>query len=103
MFYWLPAGEELGDLSPLIADLIMMAYQFLLLLLGPLLMLDGIIEVVMVPLSALFAIPAPDVELQLHEPRDLGPLLDAPLLVDLLEDVVFLSGAESTISVQAFL
>lgn len=43
MFYWLPAGEELGDLCPLIADLIMMAYQFLLLLLGPLLMLDGIV------------------------------------------------------------
>lgn len=103
MFYWLPACEKLGDLGPLIADLIMMPYQFLLLLLGPLLMLDGIIEVVMVPLPALFAIPALDVELELHEPRDLRPLLDAPLLVDLLEDVVFLSQAESTISVQAFL
>ena len=99
----LPACEKLGYLCPLVADLIMVAYELLLLLLAPLIVLDGIVEVVVVALAALLAIPALDVELQLHEPRYLGPLLDAALLVDLLEDVVFLNGSESTISVQAFL
>lgn len=81
----------------------MMAYQFLLLRLAPLLMLDGVVKMVVIALPALLAIPAPDAEVHLHHPRDLRPLLDAPLLVDLLEDVVFLSGGASTISLQAFL
>jgi hypothetical protein len=70
---------------------------------SPLVVLDGIVEVVVVALPALLTVPANDMKLLIHGLGNLRPFLDVPGFVKLLQDAVLLHRARSTISVHAFL
>lgn len=64
--------------------------QFLLLLVTPFFLLDIVSEVILVPLTTLFATPSLDVVVLDHNGRDSAPLLNAPHLIKLLQNIVFL-------------
>ena len=70
---------------------------------GPFVVSDAVVKVVVVALSALFAVAAADVESAFHDPGDLGPSLHLLVLVEIFEDAVLLNGTRGTISLQAFL
>lgn len=55
--------------------------QCLLLLRRPLVMPNGVIQVVVVSFSTLLAVASADVELRFHDPGDLRPALDALVLI----------------------
>jgi hypothetical protein len=74
--------------------------QLLLLLGPPLLLVDAALEVVVVALAALLAVAPLDAVVPLHHPRQLAPLLHPPLLVQLLEDLVFLPSPTPTYNFQ---
>ena len=57
---------------------------------GPLVPADGAVEVIVVPLTTLLSVSMGDPVLSLQQPRNLCPLLDAPLFVELLERAIFL-------------
>lgn len=64
--------------------------ELFLFFLGPFATLDGIIQMVVVALSTLLAIPAFDVILKLHNPWDLRPLFNILLFVELFQNGVLL-------------
>ena len=68
---------------------------------GSFIVSDAVVKVVVVALSALFAVAAADVELAFHDPRDLGPSLHLLVFVEIFEDAVLLNGTRGTISLQA--
>jgi hypothetical protein len=75
--------------------------QLALLLARPLLVPDGPVQVVVVALTALLAVPVQNLVLLLQQSRNLRPLLHAPPLVQLTEGIVFLSCHTLTLGVQA--
>lgn len=76
--------------------------QCLLLLGRPLVMSDGVIQVVVVAFPTLLAVASADVELRFHDPGDLRPPFDALVLIQVLQDAVLLHRKNSTTSLQAF-
>lgn len=70
-----------------------MLHEFLLLFVGPFVVFDGVLEVVVVSLPALLAVPAGEAELELHDPGYFGPPLNVPLLVEFLQYLVLLHTA----------
>ena len=95
--------ELLADSGPFVPILIMILKEDPLLVGGPLLILDGRIELIVPSLSALLASPSKDFELDFHSSRNSTPLLDFFNLNDVQQGVVLLSSRDDTSLVQAFL
>ena len=99
----LPALQEFGDFGPVVAQGVVELQELVLLAGRPLLVPDGAVEVVVVSLTALLPVPVRNLILLLQQPRYLGPLLHASLLVQFLQSAVFLHSPLPTFGVQAFL
>lgn len=88
--WMVPSGEEARKFSPSVTKLFVVFSEGLLFLNGPLVVSDAVVEVVVVPFAALFAVPPFYVKLGLHYSRDLRPTLHVLVLVEVLEDTVLL-------------
>lgn len=66
-----PAGQESGEFCPPVAELFVVLGECLFLLGCPLVVAYGVIEMVVVAFAALFAVPAFDMEVGLHDAGDL--------------------------------
>lgn len=64
--------------------------EHLLLLSGPLLVFNGVVEVVMISLSALLAVSALDVKVSFHDACYFRPALDVFVFVEVFEDAILL-------------
>lgn len=80
----------------------METHQFSQFLLVPVVLVDGAVQVVVVPLTALLPVPPRHPELRIHRLCYLRPLPHLPLLVQALQHSVFLTQSKSTSSVHAF-
>jgi hypothetical protein len=86
----LPSCEKLGDLSPFISNFIVAFDELSLLAFYPLAVLNRVIKVVVITLSALLAVPTPNVKLTLHNFGNLRPFLNPPFFIDFFQNIVFL-------------
>jgi hypothetical protein len=99
----LPAFDRSRYLGPVVPAAVVELQEVHLFLGGPLVVLDGTVEVVVVSFPALFPTPVHDAILLFEESRYVCPFLDPPDFVKFFEGVVLLHEVESTATVQAFL
>lgn len=79
-----PSGYKFGEEGPTIPVNYVEFDQPQLFLLTPLLFVDALLQVVVVPFSALLAVSTLDSVLFFHYPRNLAPPLYSTLFVELL-------------------
>jgi len=86
----IPAGDHSGEESPAVAMLRMKLNKEFLFRMRPFLLSDSALEVIMIPLSALLAIPSINVIVILHHFGDISPFFDAHIFIYLFQYIVFL-------------